>query len=115
MDFFKYDFKHTCFRLIISLIIGSIWIWFMSKLETNYRNDTTDFLLLSNILVIIIYPIFEIILFGYRNFRNQQNFRGYLKVLSDIIILTLTIFFTVLFILIACLIICDPFKGGFHG
>lgn len=80
MDFFKYDFKHTCFRLIISLIIGSIWIWFMSKLETNYRNDTTDFLLLSNILVIIIYPIFEIILFGYHNFRNQQNIWRHLKI-----------------------------------
>lgn len=43
MDFFKYDFKHTCFRLIICLIIGAIWIWFMYKIEDNYKNDTTDF------------------------------------------------------------------------
>lgn len=114
MDFFKYDFKTTCFRLIISLIIGSIWIWFMSKLETNYRNDTTDFFLVTSILVSLIYPIFEIILFGYRNFRNQQNFRGYLKVLSEIIILILTIFFTVLFILIVYIIESD-FLKGFHG
>lgn len=115
MDFFKYDFKTTCFRLIILLTIGAIWIWFMYKIEDNCRNDTTEFFLVTSILVSLIYPIFEIILFGYRNFRNQQNFRGYLKVLSDIIILILTIFFTVLFVLIACLIICDPFKGGFHG
>ena len=39
MDFFKYDFKHTCFRLIICLIIGAIWIWFMYKIEDNYKND----------------------------------------------------------------------------
>lgn len=115
MEFFKYDFKNTCFRLIFLLIIGTLWIWFMYNLENKYSNDTTQFFLVTNILVSSTYPIFEIILFGYRNFRNQQNFRGYLKVLSDIIILILTIFFTVLFILIACLIICDPFKGGFHG
>ena len=114
MDFFKYDFKHTCFRLIICLIIGAIWIWFMYKIEDNYRNDTTEFFLVTSILVSLIYPIFEIILFGYRNFRNQQNFRGYLKVLSEIIILILTIFFTVLFILIVYIIESD-FLKGFHG
>ena len=114
MDFFKYDFKTTCFRLIISLIIGSIWIWFMYKIEDNYKNDTTEFFLVTSILVSLIYPIFEIILFGYRNFRNQQNFRGYLKVLSEIIILILTIFFTVLFILIVYIIESD-FLKGFHG
>lgn len=107
MDFFKYDFKHTCFRLIISLIIGSIWIWFMSKLETNYRNDTTDFLLLSNILVTIIYPIFEIILFGYHNFRNQQNIWGYLKLSLQITLLLFTSFFTALVIIIIYSIVCD--------
>lgn len=114
MDFFKYDFKHTCFRLIILLTIGAIWIWFMYKIEDNCRNDTTDFFLVTSILVSLIYPIFEIILFGYRNFRNQQNFRGYLKVLSEIIILILTIFFTVLFILIVYIIESD-FLKGFHG
>lgn len=114
MDFFKYDFKHTCFRLIICLIIGAIWIWFIYKIEDNYKNDTTDFFLVTSILVSLIYPIFEIILFGYRNFRNQQNFRGYLKVLSEIIILILTIFFTVLFILIVYIIESD-FLKGFHG
>ena len=114
MDFFKYDFKTTCFRLIISLIIGSIWIWFMYKIEDNYKNDTTEFFLVTSILVSLISPIFEIILFGYRNFRNQQNFRGYLKVLSEIIILILTIFFTVLFILIVYIIESD-FLKGFHG
>lgn len=114
MDFFNYDFKHTCFRLIICLIIGAIWIWFMYKIEDNYKNDTTDFFLVTSILVSLIYPIFEIILFGYRNFRNQQNFRGYLKVLSEIIILILTIFFTVLFILIVYIIESD-FLKGFHG
>ena len=114
MDFFKYDFKHTCFRLIICLIIGAIWIWFMYKIEDNYKNDTTEFFLVTSILVSLIYPIFEIILFGYRNFRNQQNFRGYLKVLSEIIILIFTIFFTVLFILIVYIIESD-FLKGFHG
>lgn len=114
MDFFKYDFKQTCFRLIICLIIGAIWIWFMYKIEDNYKNDTTEFFLVTSILVSLIYPIFEIILFGYRNFRNQQNFRGYLKVLSEIIILILTIFFTVLFILIVYIIESD-FLKGFHG
>lgn len=114
MDFFKYDFKHTCFRLIILLTIGAIWIWFMYKIEDNCRNDTTEFFLVTSILVSLIYPIFEIILFGYRNFRNQQNFRGYLKVLSEIIILILTIFFTVLFILIVYIIESD-FLKGFHG
>lgn len=114
MDFFKYDFKHTCFRLIILLTIGAIWIWFMYKIEDNYKNDTTEFFLATSILVSLIYPIFEIILFGYRNFRNQQNFRGYLKVLSEIIILILTIFFTVLFILIVYIIESD-FLKGFHG
>ena len=114
MDFFKYDFKTTCFRLIICLIIGAIWIWFMYKIEDNYKNDTTDFFLVTSILVSLIYPIFEIILFGYRNFRNQQNFRGYLKVLSEIIILIFTIFFTALFILIVYIIESD-FLKGFHG
>ena len=114
MDFFKYDFKTTCFRLIICLIIGAIWIWFMYKIEDNYKNDTTEFFLVTSILVSLIYPIFEIILFGYRNFRNQQNFRGYLKVLSEIIILIFTIFFTVLFILIVYIIESD-FLKGFHG
>jgi len=41
MEFFEYDFKNTCFRLIFLLIIGSIWIWIMSKIENNYSNDTT--------------------------------------------------------------------------
>ena len=114
MDFFKYDFKHTCFRLIICLIIGAIWIWFMYKIEDNYKNDTTDFFWITSILVSLIYPIFEIILFGYRNYRNQQNFRGYLKLLFQIVFLTFTIFFTALFILIVYIIESD-FLKGFHG
>lgn len=107
MDFFKYDFKHTCFRLIICLIIGAIWIWFMYKIKDNYKNDTTDFFGVTSILVSLIYPIFEIILFGYRNFRNQQNFRGYLKLLFQIVFLTFTIFFTALVIIIIYSIVCD--------
>lgn len=79
MEIFKYDFKNTCFRLILLLIIGTIWIWFMYNLENKYSNDTTQILLVTNILVSLIYPIFEIILFGYHNFRNQQNIWGYLK------------------------------------
>lgn len=114
MDFFKYDFKTTCFRLIICLIIGAIWIWFMYKIEDNYKNDTTDFFWVTSILVSLIYPIFEIILFGYRNFRNQQNFRGYLKLLFQIVFLIFTIFFTALFILIVYIIESD-FLKGFHG
>lgn len=114
MDFFKYDFKTTCFRLIICLIIGAIWIWFMYKIEDNYKNDTTDFFLVTSILVSLIYPIFEIILFGYRNYRNQQNFRGYLKLLFQIVFLIFTIFFTALFILIVYIIESD-FLKGFHG
>lgn len=79
MEFFKYDFKNTCFRLIFLLIIGTLWIWFMYNLENKYSNDTTQFFLVTNILVSLTYPIFEIILFGYHNFRNQQNIWGYLK------------------------------------
>lgn len=75
MEFFKYDFKNTCFRLIFLLIIGTLWIWFLYQLN----NDTTHFLGVTNILVSLIYSIFEIILFGYHNFRNQQNILGYLK------------------------------------
>lgn len=114
MDFFKYDFKHTCFRLIISLIIGTIWIWFMYNLENKYSNDTTQILLATNILVTIIYPIFEIILFGYHNFRNQQNIWGYLKLLFKIVALIFITFFTALVILIIYIIESD-FLKGFHG
>lgn len=114
MDFFKYDFKHTCFRLIICLIIGAIWIWFMYKIEDNYKNDTTEFFLVTSILVSLIYPIFEIILFGYRNYSKQQNIWGYLKLLFQIVFLTFTIFFTALFILIVYIIESD-FLKGFHG
>lgn len=114
MDFFKYDFKHTCFRLIICLIIGAIWIWFMYKIEDNYKNDTTQILLATNILVTIIYPIFEIILFGYHNFRNQQNIWGYLKISFQIAVLLFTIFLTALGIIIYYIISTD-FLKGFHG
>ena len=100
MDFFKYDLKHTCLRLIICLIIGAIWIWFMYKIENNYKNDTTEFFLVTNILVSLIYPIFEIILFGYRNYSKQQNIMGYIKLLFQIFFLIFTIFFTALAIII---------------
>lgn len=114
MEFFEYDFKHTCFRLNSLLIIGSIWIWLMNHLEQNYSNDATLFLLVTNILVIIIYPIFEIILFGYHNFRNQQNIWGYLKLLFKIVALIFITFFTALVILIIYIIESD-FLKGFHG
>ena len=114
MEFFEYDFKNTCFRLIFLLIIGSIWIWIMSKIENNYSNDTTQILLATNILVTIIYPIFEIILFGYHNFRNQQNIWGYLKLLFKIVALIFITFFTALVILIIYIIESD-FLKGFHG
>lgn len=114
MEFFGYDFKHTCFRLNSLLIIGSIWIWLMNHLEQNYSNDATLFLLVTNILVIIIYPIFEIILFGYHNFRNQQNIWGYLKLLFKIVALIFITFFTALVILIIYIIESD-FLKGFHG
>lgn len=114
MDFFEYDFKHTCFRLISLLIIGSIWIWIMSKIENNYSNDTTQFFLATNILVSIIYPIFEIILFGYHNFKKQQNIWVYLKLSFQIFILLFTAFFTALVILIIYIIESD-FLKGFHG
>lgn len=114
MDFFKYDFNTTCFRLIISLIIGTIWIWFMYNLENKYSNDTTQILLATNILATIIYPIFEIILFGYHNFRNQQNIWGYLKLLFKIVALIFITFFTALVILIIYIIESD-FLKGFHG
>lgn len=107
MEFFKYDFKNTCFRLILLLIIGTIWIWFMYNLENKYSNDTTQILLATNILVIIIYPIFEIILFGYHNFRNQQNIWGYLKLSLQITLLLFTSFFTALVIIIIYSIVCD--------
>ncbi len=114
MVFFEYDFKNTCFRLIFLLIIGSIWIWIMSRIENNYSNDTTQILLATNILVTIIYPIFEIILFGYHNFRNQQNIWGYLKLLFKIVALIFITFFTALVILIIYIIESD-FLKGFHG
>lgn len=79
MDFFKYDFKNTCFRLIFLLIIGTLWIWFLYQLNNIYSNDTTQFFWVTNILVSLIYPIFEIILFGYHNFRNQQKHLGISK------------------------------------
>lgn len=114
MEFFGYDFKHTCFRLNSLLIIGSIWIWLMNHLEQNYSNDATLFLLVTNILVTIIYPIFEIILFGYHNFRNQQNIWGYLKLSLQITLLLFTSFFTALVIIIIYIIESD-FLKGFHG
>ena len=114
MVFFEYDFKNTCFRLIFLLIIGSIWIWIMSRIENNDSNDTTQILLATNILVTIIYPIFEIILFGYHNFRNQQNIWGYLKLLFKIVALIFITFFTALVILIIYIIESD-FLKGFHG
>lgn len=43
MEFFKYDFKNTCFRLIFLLIIGTLWIWFLYQLNNIYSNDTTHF------------------------------------------------------------------------
>ena len=107
MEFFEYDFKNTCFRLIFLLIIGSIWIWLMYKIENNYSNDTTQFFLATNILVTIIYPIFEIILFGYHNFRNQQNIWAYLKLSLQIFILLFTAFFTALVIIIIYSIVCN--------
>jgi len=114
MEFFEYDFKNTCFRLIFLLIIGTLWIWFMYNLENKYSNDTTQILLATNILVTIIYPIFEIILFGYHNFRNQQNIWGYLKLLFKIVALIFITFFTALVILIIYIIESD-FLKGFHG
>lgn len=114
MEFFEYDFKNTCFRLIFVLIIESIWIWIMSKIENNYSNDTTQFLLVTNTLVTIIYPIFEIILFGYHNFRKQQNIWVYLKLSFQIFILLFTTFFTALTIAIIYIIESD-FLKGFHG
>ncbi len=114
MEFFKYDFKNTCFRLILLLIIGTLWIWFLYQLNNIYSNDTTQILLATNILVTIIYPIFEIILFGYHNFRNQQNIWGYLKLLFKIVALIFITFFTALVILIIYIIESD-FLKGFHG
>jgi hypothetical protein len=114
MEFFKYDFKNTCFRLILLLIIGTIWIWFLYQLNNIYSNDTTQFFLVTNILVSLTYPIFEIILFGYHNFRNQQNIWGYLKLLFKIVALIFITFFTALVILIIYIIESD-FLKGFHG
>lgn len=114
MEFFEYDFKNTCFRLIFLLIIGTLWIWFLYQLNNIYSNDTTQFFLVTNILVSLTYPIFEIILFGYHNFRNQQNIWGYLKLLFKIVALIFITFFTALVILIIYIIESD-FLKGFHG